>query len=374
MEFKVNKRNVQINLHKEDRNEIYDIIRLEKKGISYSEGRTCYYILKHPIFYNNLWYYSVKIKGAGFYDKEENIFLPGKSEFIRKDPHYGFDCNGNAIKIFSDIAPFGGMVISKALNEYNNFEFLNSVNVSTLIPIAVCEYEDLSFNNDSLAVTVALCTEQFPYRMYKLLWNTEKISKDACEYYNLILKNEKIVGNIADFETKSKLIQKLAQKYTTEIKKFSEGGLYIHSGGWSNIQYNMQNSNIVLVDLDSSRHIPQKYNKFSSLYGIRDLVSNIYRLLISLYNPDIISQYDEKIIFDTNYVLYLLYGYFPNVNKEMLVEISNEILEYYVKSCFNRIKSIEYKMNDLEQKEVEKYELSMFDFYDFCIKRLRGLL
>lgn len=38
-----------------------------------------------------------------------------------------------------------------------------------------------------------------------------------------------------NFGGKIKLIQRVAYKYITEIKKFTDTNLYIHSSGWSNI-------------------------------------------------------------------------------------------------------------------------------------------
>lgn len=371
MNIKTIKWNGNIVLDSYDKKQLYDIVRLQKVGESYSPGRTCYYRLKYPIMYENVLYYSVKIKGAGFYDTTNEVIAPGKTAFVRREPHYGFDDKGNAIKVFSDIAPFGGIVLSKAIREYDNFDLLSRNNVSTLFPLAVIEYESLLFEQEKLAVIMALCTEKFPLRMYRLLWPAERLSKTECDYYNFLLKKEEIDGNIFQFKARAELIQKLATKYTSEIRKFSECGLYIHSGGWSNIQYNSQINNIVLVDLDSSRCINRKQYSMRNLYAIRDFISNMYRLLISLYNPNIISQYNEDIIRDKNYIFYLLAGFFSNESIEVLMNVSDDILDFYINNCFNDIKAIEYKMNNLSQCEVERYELSMFEFYDFCFEKFR---
>ena len=132
-------------------------------------------------------------------------------------------------------------------------------------------------------------------------------------------------------------------------------------------------TNTVLVDLDSSRHISDECSKFHRLYSIRDLISNIYRLLISLYNPNIILQYDETVLKNNNYVYYLLRGYFPEVNEEELQKTSNDIMNYYIINCFNKIKAIEFKMNVMTQEESQKYELVMFEFYHFCLGKIQKI-
>ena len=373
MDFTVMKHNSNIVLDKYDDKQISDIVRFVKTGVNYSNGRTCYHILKYPIIYNNIRYCSVKIKGAGFYSNDKEVVKPGLSDFVRREPHCGFDKNGNAVQVFSDIAPFGGMAESNATNEYNNFEYLSEKGISTLIPYKLLKYNDLTYRNESLAVVVALCTEQHPIRLYKLLWPAEKNSEEESSYYASILEREGIVGNIKLFNIRIMLIKKIAEKYALEVRKFSESGLYIHSGGWSNIQYNSQTKKVVLVDLDSSRHISDECSKFHRLYSIRDLISNIYRLLISLYNPNIILQYDETVLKNNNYVYYLLRGYFPEVNEEELQKTSNDIMNYYIINCFNKIKAIEFKMNVMTQEESQKYELVMFEFYHFCLGKIQKI-
>lgn len=365
--------NEKIILNSYDMEQILDIAEFRKRGINFSEGRTCYYILKYPIVHNGISYHSVKIKGCGFYSEGKDVILPGEKAFVRNEPHYGFDEYANAIEVYSDIAPFGGMVLSKAEREYKNFKILLENEVSTLLPVMLLKYKELSFNGERLGAVVSLCTERHPFRMYRLLWRSELISCEEENYYNQILRSEGIRGNISNFQDKIKLIQRLSVKYTSEIHKFSDAKLFIHSGGWSNIQYNLQSHNIVLVDLDSSREMNEEVIRFYDLYTKRDLVSNIYRLLISLYNPNVISQFDQQNLMETNFVYYLLEGYFPESPELRVREVADEIMKFYINRCFNNIKKIEYKMNSIDENEVKALELSMFEFYKFCLSKIVGL-
>lgn len=374
MGIRISKRNLNVCLNPYDEQQIQNIATFKNKGLSYDAGRTCYYILKFPVCINATMYYSVKIKGAGYYNGNVDVIKPGLSDFVRRDPHYGFDENGNVIEVYSDVAPFGGITKYKAYREYENYEHLSKNNVSTLMAYELLEYDNLFFKGEPLAVVVALCTEKYPFRMYRLLWPADKNSQDEISYYQLIAEHEGVKGDIKEFATRSSLIQKIAQKYAREIRKLSHAGLYIHSGGWSNIQYDLQTNNIVLIDLDSTRRINEKNKRFCDLYAKRDFVSNIYRLLISIYNPDIITQYDEYTIMQTNYVLHLLYGYFGTVyDSYSLKTISENILSFYIKTCFNNIKKIESKMTAMSDEESKEYELKMFEFYNFCLAQIEGL-
>lgn len=76
----------------------------------------------------------------------------------------------------------------------------------------------------------------------------------------------------------------------------------------------------------------------------------------------------------TNYVLHLLYGYFGTVyDSYSLKTISENILSFYIKTCFNNIKKIESKMTSMSDEESKEYELKMFEFYNFCLAQIKGL-
>lgn len=350
--------NEDIKLSKHDFDNLMDIITFVKFGIYYNVGRTCYYKLENPIVINKKKYSYLKIKGNGIL-KNWKFIIPGSKAFLRTDPHYGFDKNNNPILINSESAPYGGMTLSRALNEYDNFKLLSSYHVSTLYPFCVFEYENLIFHKQKLGVSVAL--SETPYRFDKILFS--KIPKEYLEYYKKVFYNEFGYNTNFCFEDKVKLIQQIAYKYAVEVKKFCDCGLYIHSGGWSNIQYSFIDKNVVLVDLDSSK----KNVDNKELLKCRDLVSNIYRLFINLYNPNCISDYTDEIIKKTNYCYYLLKGFFPQIEDKKLLLVANNINEYYIKECFNNIKKIEKIMLDISESEKKKMELNIFEFYNYCI-------
>ena len=359
----VKKSNVR--LSDKDFKNLLKIVSLEKDGIYYDNGRTCYYQLGVPVTVGGKRYTYLKIKGNGILiNKKVSIF--NKKEFVRIDPHYGFDSNDNPILVKSKPAPYGGMLLDRAINEFNNFELLVSSGVSSLYPFCVFKYSNLKFHNQSLGAIVALSEE--PYRFNKILFHD--IPDNYIKYYKKVFYNEFGYDTDFLFEDKAKLIQQVAYKYAKEIKKMSECGLYIHSGGWSNIQYSFFDKNIVLVDLDSS-----VYNKLNKdILKYRDLVSNIYRLFINLYNPNCIGDYNEIIIRKTNYCYYLLKGYFNNINDNILNNISDEINDYFIVNCFNSIKEIECIMNQIPSQEVKRMELDIFEFYSYCMSLINDMI
>lgn len=372
MKIKVIKKNNRISLSDDDINEIERIIKFDKHGKYYSKGRTCYYHLITPININNTLYSYVKLKGCGCYESDKLFIKPGEKSFIRRDPHFGIDELGYPKMAFSDIAPYGGILLDRAINEYNNFDILNQNSVSSLIPMYVYKYDEIKFSNKELGVSISLCEDTEPLRMDKLLYTNELMPKEYKDYYKKIFELEFLTKTNLDLNDKERLIKRIAYYYGSEIRKFCNSGLYIHSGGWSNIQYSFKNKNVVLIDLDSSRK--NNNESLELLLNCRDLVSNIYRLFINLYNPNCIKDYTENEIRKTNYIFFILKGFFKNICDSKLLFVSNNINDYYINNCFNRIKSIEKIMLNMTDEDAREYELDIMSFYDYCMNEISNLL
>ena len=354
-----------INIDEEDLSKLIEIFTFKKKGKYFTSGRTCYYKLSCPIIIDNTVYSYVKIKGSGALNGKRQFIKPSNHPFVRKDPHFGIDNDGRPTMIYSEPSPYGGITLSRANQEYNNFRYLYNSNVSTLLPLFVYKYDNLYFNNESLGISVSLCEDNLPLRMDKLLYTNELMPKEYYEFYKKVYFSEFGENTNLNFDDKAKLIKKIAYKYAREIRKFADAGMYIHSGGWSNIQYSFSKKNVVLIDLDSSRKI--KDPRLSLLLNCRDLISNIYRLFINLYNPKCIEEYNEKVIYDKDYVLSLISGFFYSVDNRKLINISKLINKFYIDNCFNKIKLIENIMLCIPEDEVTRYELDIYKFYDYCM-------
>lgn len=367
--------NKNVKLSKHDKKQIKKILSCKQEGIYNNSGRTCYYMLKDPIEHDNIVYRSVKIKGCGYKNIETSIYRKvGNEEFVRKEPHIGFNHDKSIKFVYSQNAPLGGITLKRAKQEYNNFKLLYNAGVSTLLPYEVVLYKNKRCNKQKIGASIALCEDEYGFRLNKLLYENKYINANEMEYYNLVLYNEGILGNIYDISTRLKLCYIIAKKYAKEIKKFSKSGLYIHSGGWSNVQYSLSKKNIVLIDLDSSRRIDTNDIELIKLYSIRDFISNIYRLLISLYNPKVIHQINKQILTDNNLVFALLEGYFDSIDRKILFEKSNNILKLYFDTCFDKIKSIEDVMDNILEEDKKNYELNMAEFYKYCLELLTPLI
>ena len=354
----------------EDVNSLEKIICFDQHAEYFNNGRTCYYKLKKPIMVNDIIYKCVKLKGLGYGDTEGQWEFPGKECFHRPDPHIGFDKDGHTILTYSADAPFGGIYFAKAENEVNNFRTLLDNDITCLLPVELIKY-DISFCGKPLGCDVILCEDYPPIRMNRLLISVSALSRKEREYFNK-LSTCLGLGNY-NSSNQLQLWAKIADQYGKAIRKMNEVGLCLHSGGWSNIQFSLQRKEVVLIDLDSVQSLNLFPHKLRALYALRDFISNLYRFLINLYNPDSISLVNESLLYKFQFPYYFLRGYFSQASSSELYQLSKKITAYYIHSCFNAIKQIESNMLTIPLCKQKKMELNVFSFYDYCLKLLYSL-
>lgn len=357
-------------LSDEDLGNIRHVIQFEKHAEYFSSGRTCYYKLQKPVMIHGIKYECLKIKGLGYGNVNGYWAFPGKSCFKRKEPHFGFNKNGIVIPAYSDDAPFGGIVFSKAQNEVNNFITLFDNAIVSLFPIALVKY-NITFNGKPLACNIALCEDYPPIRMNRMLVDAHSLSGCEQSYFDKISALLGLAGYHSSLQFQ--IWTEIATKYANSIRKMNEAGLCLHSGGWSNIQFSLQQQQIVLIDMDSVRSLSSFPEQIRALYALRDIISNLYRFFINLYHPDTISLVTTDLLYQFEFPYYFLCGYFRNVPSDDLFKCSVKITRYYVHNCFTAIKAIEQKMLSLPSREQKKMELRMFGFYDYCFRLLYPL-
>lgn len=355
-------------LSTDDSYEIENILNLSIRPQYFSAGRTGYYTLKKPICIDGIIYTCVKFKGIGYGEPNTSIWYPpGTKYFYRDAAHFGFSPDGVPVETFSDIAPFGGILYSRALNEFNAFEQMRKNNISCLCQYLVVKYDSIfkGIKEEHLGCVVSLCEDNPPIRMGKLLIDISMLTKEELIYLNSI--SQLILSKEYTSKTQFDLWQHIARLYASNIRKMNEAGIYLHSGGWHNIQFSLQRKDIVLVDVDATRMFTELNPKIHALYALRDLVSCIYWLLGSLNQPEIIHVINADVLNDYNFVYYLLSGYLENSNR-LLYSLSKKITKYYIESCFIHAKEKEKDLINLTKDELDKYELKKMDFFDYCFQ------
>ncbi|MDF2880063.1 MAG: hypothetical protein K0R54_620 [Clostridiaceae bacterium] len=343
-----------------------------------TNGRTAWYKLPEPIEieFNGIKHKlkAVKMKGVGVYnpegrhasEKSEKPIPPTNKIYKRDEPHFGFDKNNQIIKIHSDHAPYGGICHDRAVREYDNARILFENNVPTIIPFMVISYNDLFFDDKQMGAVFCFSTEDMPHRLLFLGWDNDYLDVEILEYYDAIKKGLNINGDIRNVNVKLEISKIIAQQFGDSVRRLSEAGLYIHSGGWENIQYDRERKHIFLTDLDSSRQLNQVKNEMKAIIALRDFVSNIYRYINKIYFPKAIKIYNPEILLEHNVLYYLLKGYLPEISDSELEEMSQKIWLFFM-PYFMIMKKNEDKLSDIPKEIRKSFKFDTDIFYILCL-------
>ncbi len=127
------------------------------------------------------------------------------------------------------------------------------------------------------------------------------------------------------------LITKLSKLFGKTIRKFSEAGFFRYSGAPDNYSYCSVTGEVFLIDLDSSLKICELSPIEKSLQIIRDASSGVAYLIAFLTHPNRLNSFPMKEVIEYNPFRELLSGYYHDVDKELINNVSYIITKYYQK-------------------------------------------
>ncbi|WP_066501590.1 hypothetical protein [Abyssisolibacter fermentans] len=381
LNYKITHINENIKLSKEDYNDIIAQVSWQKTPSFFTPGRTGWYKLKQPInIGEGVYVKAAKLKGVGVWNpdgrhakKAEVVPIPPTDKtYLREAPHFGFDIDGKIKLIHSEDAPYGGICHHRAVQEYENAQILQKNNVYSILPYMVIEYPDLYFHNKKLGVAISLSTSSEPYRFLQLGWNYKYVDAKLQSFYEEIKEIFGIGSSLEKQEGKLELSKIIGQQFGRAVRGLTESGLFIHSGGWENIQFCFQRKNILLTDLDSTKRIEIIPDKMKAIQGLRDFISNLYRYVNKLYYPKAISVYQLDVLLQYDVILSLMKGYFYDLEEESLKEVSDKIWKYFA-FYFYQFRRLGDRLMDMP-KELRKSLKFEFDvFYLLCLNLLYPL-
>lgn len=364
--------------------EVLDKASWNEEPTFLTQGRTAWFKLKEPIKIQSEIPFNVKaikMKGIGVWNPEGRHALkqeckpipPTNLIYQREAPHFGFDKEGNIVKIHSADAPYGGICHNRAIQEYENAQILFESGVYSIIPYMVIKYDDLFFETKSnisqMGAVLSLCPEENPYRLLFLGWDNKYVTKELLEYYDCIKKRLNISGNILDVRTKLAVSAMIAEQFGNSVRGFTEAGRFIHSGGWENIQFDMERGHIFLTDLDSSKDINIIPERMRAIQSLRDLISNLYRYLNKVYYPKAIKMYGLENILEYDIPFYLIKGYMPEISDVKIKEISRKIWNFFI-PYFLIMKNNEFRLEDIPKDIRKSFKFDTDYFYILCLNLL----
>ena len=180
-----------------DEERLWRWLRWEEAPEFFEVGRTAWMQLSEPLPHPTvagLTLTGAKVKGVGLWSGDDPPRpVDGEEEYLDAldQPHFGIDDDGRYVERFSAMAPLGGMVLSRALLEYENAQHLLDHSVPALVPYAVFRNRH-RFRSEPLAVVVTLSSEAAPFRAKILIASREAARSREERAYRL--RGERALG------------------------------------------------------------------------------------------------------------------------------------------------------------------------------------
>jgi hypothetical protein len=293
----------------------------EETPIFPEPGRSAWLPLSEPIAHPTvpgLSLTAAKVKGIGLSRCEggkprppdgDRRYLPGSVQ-----PHFGIGPEGNYVEAFSQPAPLGGMVVSRALREHENTERLLASQVPAFVPFAVFSAHE-RFESESLGVVVTLSTEPAPYRATSLIATRDAIGSRAEHVYRLAA--ERSLGlDVSLFSQEGLAAGFAALSAATgrSLRGLADAGLYRHSSSLANLVYCTSRKRLLLTDLDSTRALVDVDFERRGLELLRDVASAVHKLVESIFmRPQLLRDAGLVRIVEQDPIWSLLRAYFADV-------------------------------------------------------------
>lgn len=317
----LHRRHPRVELGPRDAERLWRWVTWEETPLFPEPGRTAWMPLSEPVAHptvDGLVLSAAKVKGIGVSSGEDEPPTPvdGEREYLaaRDQPHFGLDPDGNYIEVFSRSAPLGGMVLARAVQEYENADRLLRASVPAVVPLAVFRDEQC-FRGEPLAVAVTLSTEPAPFRSNSLIAARDAIrSREERDYR---VDSERTLGLDASLSSPDGLtagFTTIATAVGSAIRAMAEAGLYRHSSGMWNFQYCRARQRLLLIDLDSSRQLAEVDYERRGLEILRDVASAVHKVVEGIFmHPQFLRDAGLVRLTEADPVLALLRSYFPDV-------------------------------------------------------------
>jgi hypothetical protein len=327
--------NVAVRLSPTDRLRLECWVRWEEEPSFLAPGRTAWMPLAEPIAHptvEGMVLSAAKVKGIGCRD-EDGAMAPvdGTREYrpVSEHAHFGIDGAGFYREVFSDPAPLGGIVLSRALSEYEAARRLLESAVPAIVPLAVYCHEHC-YRGEQLAVVVTLSTEPTPFRLTSIIAADSDVNDEAERNYRQAV--ERALGMkspLSSAEGLSRAFAVLAGEIGRALRGFAVTGLYRHSSGLENFQFSSSWRRVLLVDLDSSRRLADLDHRRRGLEMLRDVAAAVHKLVEAIYlHPQMLRDVGLAQILKRDPIGALLAGYFSDVSQDSVRWASAFIWSY----------------------------------------------
>ncbi len=353
IKFVISHRYEKVKISDEEVSRILDIASWKQTPFFLTPGRCAWHILKKPASFTNSIYKfrAVKLKGVGIWNPKnrqgysgihdgeiyEKPHPPTTSEYgyTTKLNHVGFNESGEYSLLYSNPAPYGGIIHDRALLEYKNAKLLIENNIPSIAPLVVIKYKnEYIFQDHDMGAVISLSPDDSPSRLHSILFCEDLSNNEKHNYYNKVCNSLGIQENKSKDNTRLETICLLCRKLGKTLHDFGAVGLFRYSSGFDNVCYCPERKVVFLTDLDSSLNLSSQSTEIRPLQLIRDLASALYKFLFRLSNPNALYKYKINQLLQYDPLFYLISGYFPDTTEESIRSITKQLWNYFIHTYY----------------------------------------
>jgi len=353
-------------------------------------GRTAWHVFNKPVHLKNdkeKTFCAAKLKGIGVWNPEkfplysgvhdevyyETPVRPTMNEyrFTSSIPHFGFTDEGCFQEVYSEPAPFGGILHRRAVQEYENMNRMLANGVPALVSLLVARLpECYKFMNQDMGIVVSLSEEREPYRLHLIHFGKNELNEQEHKYYSGLRQSLGIPGSFMDEKIRLQTINALARQIGKLLHDFSAAGLYRHSGGWEDLSFCLKNKQIFLADLDSNRSLAELTPCVQPLEILRDLSSSIHKLLNMVYYPTVLDKYTFSNLVAYDPISEMLSAYFPASEAEKIKNVARRFWDYFAPHYFLMHRYRNQVLGEWERERRRSYKMDDDIFFTLSILNL----
>lgn len=353
-------------------------------------GRSAWHILREGVVLKSVpdrRFAAAKLKGVGVWNPEagarnrDSLMVPMSDipsppttiplESFATYPHFGLTREGEYSIVFGKVAPVGGILHERAALEYDNAKRLTEAGVTSIVPMAVIEYdESYRFDGKPMGASISLSHGSAPYRLSELQYGAvtrlgQDPDKDA--YCERVLRALDVDGELSCEITRLRAIRILSRQIGGLMHDFTAAGLYRYSPEWTNLEFDFDSAQAVLTDLDSTRPMAELDPHMRTLHALRDLASLLYRTLAKFSTPSALGHYSLANLLKYDPLAEVLQGYFPGADVGRVRTISSRLWNAGIPYLFLLTKYREQIRTDWDQARRRSYKMDHDLFYVLAI-------
>lgn len=388
IKFKITHQFDEIEMSQKDYQQILSMIEWSTTPSFIDAGRTGWHILQNHAFVRSSPkqpLMAAKMKGIGFWNpqpKEEEYrqtlkgiqyaddpMQPTMLPFATRStyPHFAVNKQEEYFIAYSEDAPLGGIVHNRGLLEFTNAKILLKNKIPAIRPFLVVEYDPsvYQFNEKPMGVVVSLSPKHESLRLHNVLYGKtiqRGTDTEADLFYDNIRDVLNVSGDPMSEITRLKTVNKLAKQLGKLLHDFAAVGLYRHSSDWNNFEFDVNEGQIFLTDLDSSRQLKDIPPVRRTLEVLRDLASATYRLVGKFGYPNALGHYTIKNLLIYNPLREFLLGYFPNASYEEVTAVTEPLWNYFIPhlALVRKYKEPIWKEWSLNRRKTYKVDHDLF--------------